>query len=280
MTAAQKRRYDIEYRKRTVVRRRAQSIAYRDKARQYKLLRDFGITDDNYAILLQRQNGTCAICKASTPGKNRNHFCVDHDHDTLQIRGLLCVSCNIGLGTFKDDTVLLERAAQYVLFAVADIQPGERRPAINDRDDKLQRRYGITVDDYDCLQKKQLYRCALCGNKEPGGKGNFHLDHDHYTKRIRGVICFCCNLGLGVFFDSPLLLLQAATYLRRPATMQTLSILERRTRRDLVRLDRLRRDHAAAVQAIAQYGRVQAARHLGVDVKTLYNRIARYEAVL
>lgn len=56
----------------------------------------------------------CVICGTSGP------LVVDHDHKTGQVRGMLCSSCNCGLGHFKDDPLLLEFAAQY-LYASNDM---------------------------------------------------------------------------------------------------------------------------------------------------------------
>ena len=56
-------------------------------------------------------NGRCGICGAA-PGKR--NFSLDHDHATSKLRGLLCSSCNTGLGLFKDDDLLLTKAIKYL----------------------------------------------------------------------------------------------------------------------------------------------------------------------
>jgi hypothetical protein len=53
----------------------------------------------------------CGICGAVLEGAERN---IDHDHKTGQIRGVLCHHCNIGLGSFKDDPLLLDKAISYI----------------------------------------------------------------------------------------------------------------------------------------------------------------------
>jgi len=75
------------------------------------LRRRFGITQADYDALLAEQGGGCAIC-GKPPGKISLH--VDHDHETGEVRGLLCVGCNNALGQFRDDTALLQRAIGYV----------------------------------------------------------------------------------------------------------------------------------------------------------------------
>lgn len=85
------------------------------KMRNNWLIRHYKITSAEYEILLLSQNSKCAICKASETGrKKQKHFPVDHDHKTGKIRGLLCDQCNKGLGHFKDDPEIMERAIQYV----------------------------------------------------------------------------------------------------------------------------------------------------------------------
>jgi hypothetical protein len=79
--------------------------------RDAHLRRTFGITQADYEELLARQGGGCAIC-GKKPGKISLH--VDHDHETGEIRGLLCVGCNNALGQFRDDPELLSRATDYV----------------------------------------------------------------------------------------------------------------------------------------------------------------------
>ena len=77
----------------------------------YQLKRRYGITFADYYRMLEEQGGGCAIC-GYRPKKRR--LSVDHDHETGQIRGLLCVSCNRGLPWFSESPELLDRAAEYL----------------------------------------------------------------------------------------------------------------------------------------------------------------------
>src|SRR5262245_26454950 len=65
---------------------------------------------DEYDRKLKEQNGVCAICKQ----KSDRRLCLDHCHQTMMLRGLLCVPCNGGLGSFRDDPALLRATAEYV----------------------------------------------------------------------------------------------------------------------------------------------------------------------
>ena len=73
----------------------------------------------------------------------------------------------------------------------------------------LKHRYGITVDDYERMLAEQGGLCALC--KERPAE---HVDHDHLTGRVRGLLCFCCNQGLGNFRDRADVLRLGVAYLQ------------------------------------------------------------------
>lgn len=90
----------------------------RDHGRRYELKRDFGITLEQYQIMEESQQHRCAVCKEPetieyAPGKI-SRLCVDHDHDTGRIRGLLCKRCNRAIGLLRDDPSRLRTAADYL----------------------------------------------------------------------------------------------------------------------------------------------------------------------
>lgn len=71
-------------------------------------------------------------------------------------------------------------------------------------------KYGITLVEYESALKKQDSTCAICG------KGQFkalHIDHDHESGKIRGLLCKQCNIGLGMFKDNTEVLASAIRYL-------------------------------------------------------------------
>lgn len=75
------------------------------------------MTLSEYNLLLEKQDGKCAICKTSNPkgrGKHRK-FAVDHCHTTNKVRGLLCVMCNTAIGLLKDNAEIIENAKQYII---------------------------------------------------------------------------------------------------------------------------------------------------------------------
>ncbi len=88
--------------------------------RNRQLLYKFKISLVEYNELLSNQGGLCAICKRTETSfdKRANRFrdlCVDHDHITGKIRGLLCGACNKALGLLRDDTDTVENALRYLV---------------------------------------------------------------------------------------------------------------------------------------------------------------------
>jgi hypothetical protein len=86
--------------------------------KDYKLRNYFGIYLEDYNSMLENQNHLCKICnKAETARSNTGYvkdLAVDHCHKTGKIRGLLCQSCNVGLGHFDDSLDKLESAIKYL----------------------------------------------------------------------------------------------------------------------------------------------------------------------
>jgi len=93
-----------------------------DTTRKYKLKGAYGITHADYEAMYKQQGGCCAICGDAKepwePGsglKGRQRFLVvDHDHETLQVRALLCWNCNCGLGQFREDPAVMQAAIAYL----------------------------------------------------------------------------------------------------------------------------------------------------------------------
>ena len=232
-------------------RRRHGSVRGRHLVLRYQL------TEQDVAARIAEQGGVCAICR------ERPAAHVDHDHRAGWVRGVLCFTCNVGLGTFDDDEHRLRLAARYLRrwwhrssFTLAEqgfricACCGKRRPgtgfaprraesSLGGGDGlqpvcaeclgarwhggppeyygdvvgvRVRRRFGLTEAQVDALVASQGGLCAACriGRAE-------HVDHDHVTGRIRGILCFTCNTGMGNFGDDPDRLLGAANYLKGDA---------------------------------------------------------------
>jgi hypothetical protein len=92
-------------------------------------------------------------------------------------------------------------------------KPGSARPHQCGRNSKLKKRYGITLDEYADILAEQNGVCAICGYAPSSTDKALAVDHNHITKKVRGLLCSWCNRGLGLFKDSPYLLEVAYTYL-------------------------------------------------------------------
>jgi hypothetical protein len=99
----------------------AKTLRYRlknpAKIRHFHLMREYGVSIEAYNLLLCLQRHKCAVC--GKPEERKMHgkvtpLVVDHDHETGEVRGLLCHQCNISLGGFRDDPLILDAARQYL----------------------------------------------------------------------------------------------------------------------------------------------------------------------
>lgn len=73
-----------------------------------------GVTDEIYWKLYKKQRGRCGICGKRLHSKRYKAFCVDHDHTTGEIRGLLCSKCNLAIEGLCDDPAVIRKAAEWV----------------------------------------------------------------------------------------------------------------------------------------------------------------------
>ena len=115
----------------------------------------------------------------------------------------------------QQDAINSKKRDQYrndPLVRAKCIEHASRWTAANPEKRRAQhlRKYGLTLDCYGKMLKKQGGKCAICLT-EPK---RFHIDHCHATSKVRGLLCESCNLGLGKFYDNPESLKRAAVYLR------------------------------------------------------------------
>lgn len=89
----------------------------KEYTRNYDLKKSYNISIEDYEKMFQSQNECCAICKkhvSKTGMTRKKNLCVDHCHETQQIRGLLCDKCNRGLGLLGDSIANLASAISYL----------------------------------------------------------------------------------------------------------------------------------------------------------------------
>ena len=77
------------------------------------------------------------------------------------------------------------------------------------------RQYGLTIDEYFAMLKKQSGGCAICGVPESGAGRRLSVDHCHETGTVRGLLCSTCNFIIGSAKDDADLMRRAADYMER-----------------------------------------------------------------
>jgi hypothetical protein len=78
---------------------------------------------------------------------------------------------------------------------------------------KVIRSYGLTLEEYDAMVRRQRNRCKSCGGPPDGRWKKLHIDHCHKTGRVRGLLCGKCNCAAGYLKDDPKRALALSRYL-------------------------------------------------------------------
>jgi hypothetical protein len=92
-------------------------LCRKPEARESHLVYKFKKNKEWYEATLESQGSACAICGSVSPKGNQKtlmSFCVDHDHETGKVRGLLCHPCNTAIGSLGDSTERLRLAITYL----------------------------------------------------------------------------------------------------------------------------------------------------------------------
>lgn len=106
---------------------------------------------------------------------------------------------------------------RYAEWALANRERGLDRHRMRRTDPTYRLRealriHGLSIEDFDALVASQNNKCAICGAPPPESQ-RLHVDHDHSTGRVRGLLCGHCNKALGLFRDDPEVILRAVHYL-------------------------------------------------------------------
>jgi len=115
----EKRAADREYSKRPEVYERRlkkrMNPDFIEKKKWYDIMWKYGISKEDFESMIEGQQNKCAICGFEFQEDSRfTRPHIDHCHDSGDVRGLLCNSCNKGLGFFKDDKSALSSAIEYL----------------------------------------------------------------------------------------------------------------------------------------------------------------------
>lgn len=170
-----------------------------DRIRNCDLVRQYGITIEQFNNMKEQQGNQCAICPDIF--KDKKNVCVDHDHNTGKVRGVLCRTCNTSLGDVRDDINLIKKLIGYLGMNINN---------------------GIYTTPYRLRNKKQEMlveqnnSCFVCDTVFKSSK-NAHIDHNHKTGNIRQLLCKDCNLALGHFKEDIIVMQNAIDYLTKYA---------------------------------------------------------------
>lgn len=86
----------------------------KERERVATIKQRYGITPEQWEQMFEDQGRRCAICNSDHPKIKTGRWATDHCHASLGVRGILCHSCNVGLGNFKDNPAFLRAAAEYL----------------------------------------------------------------------------------------------------------------------------------------------------------------------
>jgi hypothetical protein len=134
-----------------------------------------------------------------------------------------CRACNLAAKHeryLKNPDAAIARAKRWQQANPDRVNASQRarraRPEVKQRAraDHLKRKYGMTVEEYDEMLASQGGGCFICA-RPPREDISLHVDHDHSTGEIRGILCFRCNNALADFQEDQHLLEKAAAYLDR-----------------------------------------------------------------
>ena len=174
-----------------------------------RAITQYKITLEEYNKLHSR--GSCAICGVPQKDLKRSLF-IDHDHKTGKIRDTLCEPCNSALGLAKDSPVILNKAKEYLSSSKDLVMPlGTPKELTGMKKWRLLKVFGMTPANYFGLLETQGGRCPICS----AGLANPMIDHCHSSGKVRGLLCWDCNVMLGKLKDSAETINSALMYLEK-----------------------------------------------------------------
>lgn len=183
-----------------------------DRYNAYYRFTRYKITSDQYQQMLLYQVNKCGICVSAfdkTP-------CIDHCHDSGEVRGLLCSNCNSALGLMKEDPDVIENAIGYTVgdkrrwvsqLSGVSLLRGKR--ATHGNIYRLSK-YGLSREQYRRMLQHQQGRCHICINEFDNIPC---IDHCHVSGNVRGLLCNPCNTAIGLMKDDPDIMASAISYL-------------------------------------------------------------------
>lgn len=184
-------------------------------SKHYRLMRETGSTDD-----VPRKNARkkCTVegCDEWRVGWGlcRLHYERQRaiNRPPVLYEGRICGWCEGPIPATKPGDAIFcsAKCKQY-----SSNEKGRQSPEAKERQraSNLKRAFNITIEEWEALYVAQGGCCAICHRPDARGRGRLHVDHDHASGRVRGLLCTNCNNGLGRFQDDPVLLASAIDYL-------------------------------------------------------------------
>lgn len=201
-------------------------IDHQEDLRYKYLEKTYGLSKDQYLKMMYTQDQRCAICRCQFQAlvvSNSTKITpnVDHTHGSnpVTVRGILCRRCNIGLGKFKDDSELVNKASIYLDRDLSELSlyisqiPEEKFTTRRNWSDnaRLKRVCGIHLTAFRKLIQECSSRCYICKVKDD----QICADHSHKSGQFRGLLCDSCNTGLGLFGDDLQIVQKTGVYLAK-----------------------------------------------------------------
>lgn len=184
-------------------------------------LKKYNLTIEKFNNLLQNQNYKCGVCRKEFENSSSITPCVDHNHKTNTVRGILCRNCNSGIGGLYDNIEYLINALKWLKIIRIDIskKPLYTMPLFSYNRSKkynLKRDHNITIEQFNNLLFKQKGKCTICLKTFTYGKASLNpcVDHNHKTGYIRGLLCRKCNISIGLLNDCSFIINNAINWLK------------------------------------------------------------------
>ena len=179
---------------------------------------------DEFALYPRLSDGHDNRCKACLRAKARERYA--RDPEKLKARAIAAYWANPedarkrARDYYKQNTEkVLRYSKEYNASHPRETWDEKKlvRTTLSQRKSHLRIAFGISVEEYDALVHKQDGKCAICGITP---KGNLHVDHDHSTGKIRGLLCNPCNSGIGLLGDDIVIMQAAIRYLDKSTSQQ------------------------------------------------------------
>lgn len=197
------------------VSRRKTYLTHKDYYRNRRLKKTYGISLNQFKDILINQHNRCGICHKKFI---EIQPCIDHNHNTGLIRGILCRSCNSGIGLLKDNINILLKALDWVEDQIVFgrksitlyIEKGKKY------DNYLKRTYNITLIEFNEMLLIHNNQCGICDSLFINEKyRNPAIDHNHKTGKIRGLLCLKCNIAIGLLKENTNIINNAIKWLKK-----------------------------------------------------------------